>query len=519
MVIVKSRAFADQLMQDFNGRQLEGTVRILPCDYFRFKITGRGQPADSSLIQFLEMEDDHPLRSLLSAILSTEPSADGLLPAEEARELGRDLYTSDTELWLQAFYKTDVSLIELEGIRMIEEAPENRVAGQFDTAVGKVFALAGLSAGNATEFLYAQKTVQDVLMALYWAKKQLLRVDWRQRINERLWQLMTSGELERDSRVHYEQVHLLFKAADGMVTACPTYDPSEAEQQIEELGHVLECCQDIDLNRPITIARAVHQQDQLYVDSPHSENYEELLVQRKLQLTNARQCCRGYWRTHTLLGAWEGAARDLQMDTSRVLNAREHSQKALPQLELELLQLEREFNVYPKSRERKSGTQNYMGKLRDQMQPPMHCERTLEVGLRNFLDYERSTGKVAVLQRIMECVNQFYEEVRPGSVERVEIICQLAAVANGHLAADDLSGLEIVFITPEGNLRADDVEPSALAIFGLSLLFAKMKLNNVRLLTAVGVEHLDGDIWQRILYLFLCHNFQVVQSQSLAAQE
>lgn len=526
-VIVKSAAFASKLMKDFNGQKCRGTVTILPSDNYRQKPDGAAK-AGVSLIDVLDITENHPLRNLFSTFIFNEQSD---FPGDSTGDVslaggsihggglvsGCPYSTVQTEKWLQQFYDIQIELVALEGIKLPLVGVESLVKRELDRIVDNLSEFAALTRNVTTDLMYKQQAAGDRLASLSFAKRELLKVEWSHRINSRLLEVVMSGEFEKDYAVYEARFDELMKRPREQWT--PNF-ATDSIDILEQLRHVVETRFET-LYWPVAPAIVTRKCIYLDIEFPYTEIYEDLWEERQNQQRELADRFRLYLKGQRLMVMYQRAAEGVSVDPSNSLSTHAHPRKTLQQLEEHLRQLQWEYNVYPRSVEYNKGTENFAKKLRKGNVTGEQRKQfeVVESSLRHYLEYEESAGKQELLTgRLWPLIEIFYKTVCD-SVKGIDIIAKLSApeqVGNVNLSLAAMRDVELVFRTALGNFRADEMEPNCIQIFAIAVLFAKVTLNNIRLVSLKDVERLDPETLRRIVELFLGYGVQVVLQHSLS---
>lgn len=247
MVVVKTVAYAQKIMLDFNRLQLKGTITVISCDNYRQKTSGGGTKTGVPLTEVIVDGDRHPLRNLFSTIIYNEEmdllTEDGQC-IEDPLTGGLTLQCNDFQVVnvqlenvLKSFYDTQIELIQLEretvGIATLQADMEQG----WNQIVDKVYEICA-SIQNFMGFREQQKELRFKIEAFSKSKEAVLnKIDFKQKINQKLIEMVSSGEVNADKKYYQQQIVELLKAEDsGRESRMGVkYDPRKVENLLEEL--------------------------------------------------------------------------------------------------------------------------------------------------------------------------------------------------------------------------------------------------------------------------------------------
>lgn len=523
VVVVKSAEFAHRLLKDFNARRLPGTVNILLGNSYR----QRADPMDGgrqitvSLNQVIDIPDNHPFLNFFSGFVryeggDTDYTADadkGVLRSDNPETLR----AIEEEVWLQRYLDIDEELIELESVPLKRKEIEDDVLSQLQRINDKSMAFANLLY-SSMEVMHAQEAIQSELKLMAGLKRELEKIEWNTEINRRLITLIDSGQLKREPRGYEDQIYRLVRESSEIEGRYPLYDTTETEDQLRLFRYAVDTLPPI----PWPSVTSIVSQGFHFVDAETPPETESNLVSSIQTCANLRMRLRQDFMAHlkakNLRELYHNALTAITIDQSRAVNVAEHARKSLLDLEGELCRLARQFNVYPRSAEYTRKTMNMMTKMRSLMEEEELPVESIERGLLNFVSYEKSTMKLESLEQLWTFIKQFYDEVQPGCVDSVTPVYAVdkgKVSNNAYLSMRDLSSVALVFRTPEGNFRVDELSATEVQVFGIAVLFAKVKLNHILLVVLRRqVEALGAGTLDKILNLFIRNNVQVVMEKS-----
>lgn len=523
VVVVKSAEFAHRLLKDFNARRLPGTVNILPGNSYR----QRADPMDGgrqitvSLNQVIDIPDNHPFLNFFSGFVryeggDTDYTADadkGVLRSDNPETL----HAIEEEVWLQRYLDIDEELIELESVPLKRKEIEDDILSQLQRINDKSMAFANLLY-SSMEVMHAQEAIQSELKLMAGLKRELEKIEWNKEINRRLITLIDLGQLKREPRGYEDQIYRLVRESSEIEGRYPLYDTTETEDQLRLFRYAVDTLPPI----PWPSVTSIVSQGFLFVDAETPPETESNLVSSIQTCANLRMRLRQDFMAHlkakNLRELYHNALTAITIDQSRAVNVAEHARKSLLDLEGELCRLARQFNVYPRSAEYTRKTMNMMTKMRSLMEEEELPVESIKRGLLNFVSYEKSTMKLESLEQLWTFIKQFYDEVQPGCVDSVTPVYAVdkgKVSNNAYLSMRDLSSVALVFRTPEGNFRVDELSATEVQVFGIAVLFAKVKLNHILLVVLRRqVEALGAGTLDKILNLFIRNNVQVVMEKS-----
>lgn len=240
MIVVRTAAFAQKLMTDFNDQKLPGTISIMSCDNYRQRAPANVKQG-TSLVDVLVDGEDHPFVNLLSNMIYNEE--EDLLAAEgdcvEDPLIGGltarfnsclDVSTVNDVKWLIDYFEADLQLVEADKVSLSGEKVEEEVRVQINSVLDKLseFICCNL---NVSALLDRQRLVQGKLESLVQRKETLKKIDWRRQINKYLLEL---EELKDRKFYEAELEQLLRGGGDDESMRIWRYDPTEVEDLIRQ---------------------------------------------------------------------------------------------------------------------------------------------------------------------------------------------------------------------------------------------------------------------------------------------
>lgn len=506
-------------MKEFNERNCAGSITVLPCDNFRQRPeTKEGTP----LLKVLDIESNHPLINFFTSIVFNENT--DVVPDEMDILDGDTNNNLATEKLLQEYYSTDQQLLELEKTKYPIAKIESNFQIQLRITLEKLSAFSGLMSAT-TNMFHKLIEVQNELPVINQIKVDLNRILWRQKLNAQLITLVSSGQLEEKGVDHFNSQLTAWMNTESEISHNRiSYDPSKADDQIRFLKFLMENHFDT-IYWPAAVNLVTRNFNYINMDMPYEEQYPELKEELQDQLSDLKIGRRIFIRLQMAKDNYKTTLPLIEYSTSRQLKDHEHADKTLTQLECELKRLEREANVYPHSKTMTKKATNYVKKLQKKKLETgdQNNAKDVEKGLKDYLAYDESTMKHKVILELWQHVKMFYEYVRPGEVDNVEIIFKTHEnrTPGKYLSFTDLAGVEIVFRTRSGgNFGLTDVGHEAVKIFSIAVLFAKMKANSIKVVALSAITTIDAHVLEKIVQLFLDHQFQVItQSEEATAKD
>lgn len=565
VLVVRSAAFAQQLMTDFNDRRFGGTISLLSCDNYRQRATTEdsSSPRASggvSLLEVLQVDESHPLKNLFASIVYYDDDDEATVVTTDDEEdvvAMKDPLTGGLTMHVSVHAKVPAIQIEKLLQRYYEIAEELTGLGQSTTTndVATVENIEGMVRremelidgimGKWTDLVrggfvadvvdHRQRAIQTQMRSIRRIKGELNGIEWRQRLNGRLIELVSQGELQMGEPHFYQtQIDELLSNRTGAVhtemgSNWSSMGNNEWSSTSLAIDYLLEHQRFLIEHRQVIpslfwpVEIVLRKFSYVDMEIPVQDNLSSLSTERAGQLKTLTHSYRALLRLKRTGKMFESVIAGIHVDAaSRTLNTREHRQKTLLEIDGELRQLANECNVRGKSRVYRPKVMRFVKRLREKKQKLTANPDAIRLGLRHFLTAPQSVRQQTLMHKLWHYVAEFYAEVRPGSVDQVQMVCQLKGTAavegrgravNKHLSMGDMAGVEVIFRSAEeGNLSARELTPAAIKVFGIAVLFAKMKLNDVRVIV-IGDDidlGLDKDTLQDIVQLFLDNDMQVI---------
>lgn len=525
MLVVRSVAFAHRLVTDFNARRLRGTISIMACDNYR-------RPADDlitngiTLADVLDIGEGHPLLPFFSTLVYdaaaewpedlSEAMRDPLTGGLTLRTIDYPVAGVQYEKLLQQYYSVDQELVALEQYKVPVEEIEGSVRVQVQVMDARLRDLTGLVRSGA-QIIQFQRAVQTELLYLGRIKDALTGIDLRQRINGKLIDLVARGGLELSPSTYAVQIEgLLGTPATGPGSApsgtlVALYDPSNTCGQLEYLQFVMDFHVQSSSFWPV-LPTAIVRETCCYVDReiPVEECVTELTAAHRCQLDRLHEHYRSVLRWKRTRRMYESVGLDIHVDPSRTLSTREHLGKPLAELDGELRRMGAEYNVRVRSRAYPKRVINCARRIRDSEQGL--GTDAIQQSLRNYMACEKAEPQLDLVNKLWPHVKHFYDQVRLDGLSEVELVWQ-AKHAGRHLSFKDMDGVEVVLRSAsQGQFSMRELGPRAQQVFGIAVLYAKLKINDIRVVTVSSdiEEVLASETLRGILNLLSANDIQIL---------
>lgn len=481
-----------------------------------------------TLADVLDIAEDHPLLHLFSSLVYEETTN----CPEDLSDVMRDPVTGGLNLrtidypvagiqyekLLRQYYSVDQELIALEQYPVPVEEIERSVRAQVQVMDARLCDLAGLVRSGA-QIIQGQRAVQTEMLYLGRIRDTLTRIDLRQRINKKLIDLLARGGLELSPSTYAAQIEVMLRTpivpstapSGALVALC---DPSNTDGQLEYLQFVMDFNVQPSSFWPV-LPSVIVRETCCYVDRelPVEERVTELSAEHQSHLGTLNEYYRRVLRWKRTQRMYEEAGMDIHVDPSRTLSTREHHGKPLAELDGELRRMGCEYNVRARSRVYPKRVISCAKRIRDTQQGV--DTDAIQQSLRNYMACEKSEPQLDLLNKLWPHVKHFYAEVRPDGLSEVELVWQ--AMSGGevgrYLSFKDMDGVEVILRSvTEGQFSIRELGHRAQQVFGIAVLYAKLKINDIRVVsvskdveTALGSETLRG-----ILNLFSTNDFQIL---------